>query len=262
MITLRSASVPAGSSANQTSWPVAAPAGVADGDLLLLVMGGNNAIAAGAATQPGWTVVPNVDAGFGGVGVEAWLIAYYRIANGEPASYTLAVGLAGGPIAASIYAYEGVNTAFPINASAITGADNSGPATAPSVATSIDGCLVIDLSCIRSTAQNAITPAAGFTERGENFASSSGGNPFRTVEVADRTQATAGATGTAIPTSAQTIVRWTSATIALTPHVGPVAIAVPPPGTPMPVRPSGTTRIVGPAVANVQAIRPPVGEVR
>jgi PKD repeat protein len=166
------------------------PTAAAAGDVLVasLTTDLNPAVTAPA----GWTAMVN------GLSVNssstsgARIFAYYRVVGAsDPASYTWSLGMAakwGG----GITAYRGVNQATPLDSPVVTAVDTSYTATRitlPSSTTATNGAMLIG-GIGYDSGTPGTTPPSGWTERWE----AAGG---QIAEGADRTQATAGAAGTA-----------------------------------------------------------------
>lgn len=77
--------------AGASSCVINKPSGVVDGDLMVAVI--NSTFNSGSQTMTppaGWTQIRNTDAGGGGASLNIW--SYYKVANGEGASYTWGIG--------------------------------------------------------------------------------------------------------------------------------------------------------------------------
>ena len=158
-----------------------------------------------ASVPAGWTAIINV-ASRSQQG--ARVFAYYRVVgSSDPASYTWTLSTAvkwGG----GITAYTGVNTTTPLDSAVATAVNTTYTATSiavPGVTTASNGALLIGGLGFDSSSP-AATPPTGWTERWET----TGG---QVAEQADRTQATAGTTGTATWTfsSAKAVAAWRTA---------------------------------------------------
>ena len=131
----------------------------------------------------------------------------------EPASYVWVFSQPV-PAAGGIVAYQGVDTATPVNASSGTGQNaNTVSILAPSVTTTVAAARVVGFFSIGGG--STITPPAGLTEWGE--ASSTAGSNHVTWEGSDFTQTTAGATGTRTATASTSPHPNVGALVALNP---------------------------------------------
>lgn len=170
---------------------IPAPAGAAQGDLLLAVVSHQVAAARNMTPPPGWTAVPNTDWSEGN---NARIHAWYKIATSfEPSAYTFTLtGGSGQDISGGILAIQGASTTAPINAS---NGQNNGPTSstqvkAPSITTTTGSALdVFGGSC---SAAVTYGPPTGMTEQWDRTSS---GTYKDSTEVATRAQPTAGPTG-------------------------------------------------------------------
>src|SRR5581483_3216441 len=163
-ITVRSASSAQNPTATTLSIP--RPAGVVAGDVMVAGVGIRGAP---AVTAPaGWTLIRRDVAG-----TYTTQALYYRVVTaGEPASYLWSFS-ASVPAAGGIAAYQGVDTATPVDVSVGAGQNvNTTSIVAPSVTTTVPGTRVVGFFSIGGT--NSISPPAGMTERAE--ASSTAGS--------------------------------------------------------------------------------------
>ncbi|GAA1253586.1 phytase [Arthrobacter pascens] len=185
-----------------TTVALPAPAGRAAGDVLVASFTADKNPT--AAVPAGWTAITN---GLS-IGSGARAFAYYRVAGAsDPATYTWTLSTAvkwGG----GITAYTGVNTSTPLDSTVATAVNATFSATSiavPSVTTTRNGALLIGGFGFDSSSP-AATPPAGWTERWET----SGG---QVAQQADRTQPTAGSSGTATWTfsSAKAVAAWRTA---------------------------------------------------
>ncbi|MFJ5697011.1 PKD domain-containing protein [Arthrobacter sp. NPDC093139] len=158
-----------------------------------------------AAVPAGWTAIVN------GLSISsgARVFAYYRVAGAsEPPTYTWTLSTAV-KWGAGVTAYRGVNNTTPLDSAVATAVNTTYRATSiavPGVTTASNGSMLIGGLGFDSS-NPAATPPSGWTERWETVA---GG---QIAEQADRTQATAGATGTATWTfsSAKAVAAWRTA---------------------------------------------------
>lgn len=155
----------------------------------------------GTVTAPsGWTAIGSLTQGS-----TIQLTSYKVVGTSEPSSYSWSLGskrAASGGIAA----YSGVNQTVPVDATA-TATGASGNASAPSATTSASGDLVLSVASFGAVA--TVTPDASTVER---FEVASGSN---TSELADFTQASAGATSAKTITPSVSSGVWLAETIAL-----------------------------------------------
>jgi Bacterial Ig domain len=170
---------------------IPAPAAVTAGNVLLAAIDvrGGPAITAPA----GWTFV-RMDAN----GTVIRQAVYWKVAtSAEPASYTWTFS-ASQAAAGGIAAFEGVDTANPIDAHGGQVNASSKSITAPSITTTVANAMVAGF--FGTGPATTVTPPAGMTERWE--AVSTAGTYKATSEAATALQASAGATGTRIATAA------------------------------------------------------------
>lgn len=193
----------AASSANNgtgaTTLVITKPTGVAEGNVMVATV---TAKETGAVTAPsGWTAIKNLTQG-----TALRQVTYYKVATAsEAASYSWSLGTSRAA-SGGIVDYSGVNQTVPIAATA-SGSGESGNATAPSVTTSAANDLVLAAGSF--AAATTVTADASTTER---FDVASGSN---TSEVADFTQASAGATTAKTITPAVSTGAWIAQTIAV-----------------------------------------------
>lgn len=184
-ITFRSASASGGS----TPQALAVPAGVVNGDLLIMcaVLGGTGANGSGFNTLGGWTLLEHL---YGGTAISADVTTWCRIANSEPASYTPTPQVGTGStvlLSGAILAYRSV---VPI--SSIKSVASSiyydplgfGATTSPNPG-SLTGATIDDMAVIcygweaTGTGGNppSFTTPAGWTSRADTYVSSSRYSP-------------------------------------------------------------------------------------
>jgi calcineurin-like phosphoesterase family protein len=179
-----------GSNSRATTLAVAAPAGVAAGDLMLAsidVIG-----VPGILPPSGWTLIRD-DAN----GTSLTKATYYRVAGpSEPLSYTWRLSV---PRAAAggIVAYTGVDDSAPIDASSGFVNASSTAIKAPSVLATAPFERLVGLFGIASA--TTVTPPLGMTERGE-VTSTAGTNV--TAEISDAPREPSGRTGPRMATAA------------------------------------------------------------
>ena len=170
--------------ASTTSLTIPSPAGAQPGDVELAVV---DVRGSPALTVPGgWTLVRADQNGF------SILQALYShvVATSEPASYTWSWGFAAGA-SGGIVAYGGVDPANPVNASGGQTTTSSPTISAPSIATTVAGAMLVGF--FGTSAPATTTAPAGMTERFDTFATA--GTYRAASEGADQLLAAAGATG-------------------------------------------------------------------
>lgn len=174
-------------SADATTVVVNLPAGVVDGDVLLTFVSGRWVNLTGVPagwTQLGADVPINTAAG----GLAGHLRCYWKVASGEPASYTWTFSNTQTMVAA-VVALSGRSAVQPTAiAGAGTGASQQ-TINAPSVTAAAGDDLVC---CAANGDVTTFTPPAGMTER-EDFNLGTGGGMTETVATLDNVAA--GATG-------------------------------------------------------------------
>jgi hypothetical protein len=181
----RAAATATGSNNNIT---IAKPTGVAQGDLLVAVFGIKTADGINS-TPAGWTLLDSLLNGGHGCAI------YTKIAgSSEPTSYTWTYGSEtwdemGGAIAA----YSGIDTTTPVEVYSEFGTTHAN-FKALSVTTLSSNAILVAIAGTGewAFANSVTTPPAGYTQRAYVQTGGSGG-----VLLADKTQATAGASGDA-----------------------------------------------------------------
>lgn len=184
---------PANSAGAVTQLAITVPA-VANGDAMLFavaIRGGSNVT---GLTLNNWTPVFETNQG-----TNNKLAVFSRVARNEPASYTLTWTTAG-TAAGAILVASGTAPASLVDVSGAQGNASSVSVTAPSVATTTDGCLLVFLGgCAGATATTWTAPN-GMTERAD--VGSTGGAPNISFTAAEQLLGAAGATGTRVATVA------------------------------------------------------------
>jgi Calcineurin-like phosphoesterase len=167
---------------------IAKPAGAAQGDLLLAVVGHQSGAATSMNPPTGWTAVPNTDySDLNNARIHAW----YKVAGtSEPSSYTFTLTGSGQAISGGILAITGASGA-PINASLgqVTPTHTLFLA-APSITTTAPRTLLVYGGVINQPL--FITPPAFMRER---FDAGTSGPYNIETEVATQALTTMGATG-------------------------------------------------------------------
>lgn len=197
----------ASSGTASTAAAIAAPAGTAAGDVLIAAITADFSPTM-ASVPTGWTAIVN------GLGINSSstsgaraFVYYHVVGTSDPASYTWTLSTAvkwGG----GITAYRGVNNTTPLDSPVVTALDTTYSATsitAPSVTTASNGAMLIGGGACDCSAP-VFSPPSGWTERWEAPAG-------QIAELADRVQATAGASGTATWTmsGARAVAVWRTA---------------------------------------------------
>jgi hypothetical protein len=154
---------------------VTRPAGVVDGDLILLIVSNDATVAGGAApvTPPGFTMIRSayvMTAGYPGI------TAYWRIADAEPATYSVAVGEAPWHVVAG--RLTGHDPSNPIGNHSGT-AGEGGSLTLPGFATSGDDAMLIAAAVVGGhnatfTLPAGMTPAYSYSGAGNLKLSAAG----------------------------------------------------------------------------------------
>ncbi len=166
------------------------PSGTVDGDLLLLFYGEEAAASIFTSPPSGWTMIDKLNSLGGGNAV------FYKIASGEPSSYTFGAGAPMSERYGVILRYSGVDTSNPIHISATTnGLSNSTPTiNTASVTTSISNTKIVKFGLIaHSCYACAVLPGtpSGYTSRATN---SNYNEQWKNWRVVDKDQSAAGAT--------------------------------------------------------------------
>ena len=191
-----------------TGVSISAPAGTAAGDVLVAAITADTNPSM-ASVPAGWTAMVN------GLSINssstsgAKVYVYYHVVGAsDPASYAWTLSAAakwGG----GITGYRGVNNTTPLDAPVVTAVDasyNATSITAPSTTTASNGAMVIGGVGCDCAAPMVSAPPSGWTQRWQ----AAGG---QIAELADRAQATAGATGTVTWTlsAARAVAAWQAA---------------------------------------------------
>jgi hypothetical protein len=148
--------------ATGSSVSLSVPSGVQNGDfMLLMIVGyGTGGLAGVPQTPSGWTLVGLAPSGATGNNVNAGL--YQRVANNEPASYTISVLGGDAFINGDMTAWSGVNTSTPFN---LAETSANGQSTTPTSAnlgnTTVDNCWHILHFAAYDSLSGAIT---GYTQ--------------------------------------------------------------------------------------------------
>lgn len=183
---------------------VPVPTGTVSGDVLLIAVtvGSSSTL---PATPSGLTAL---DSGTTGPSYGSW----YRICDGtEPASYSFTVTK---PASATARSYSGANTTTPINAHGTPNKTATASATATSITTTTNGCEIVFFNG-DATSGLTFTLPTGFANTASNTTGISSVS-------CDKSQTTAGATGTVTGTWSGANNNW-SQLIALAPASGATA---------------------------------------
>ena len=190
------------------------PSGTVAGDLLLaaIAIDTNETV-----TAPGTGVWTLVNQGVNGTAVT--LAVFYRVASGsEPTSYTFS--WAGNEQAAGVMLrYSGVDTATPLDLAAVAGTGTTTAPTAPTITTVTNGARIVRFYGADDDDLNGTPYPAGHIGR-VSLESTDTDADSCSLGVAEMTQATAGATGTAA-FALLASEEWRAVTVALRPAAAP-----------------------------------------
>jgi len=182
---------------NDGSVTINVPATAANGDLLIMVIETNGGGSPGPAipTPTGWTRMIDVTVRV----ADSPTSYFYRVANSEPASYTITLSAASMVI--TMTAYRGVDTANPFDVAATAGTRvTSGTTiTAPTITTISANALLVCSYLIRQG--STFSTPAGMTERLDY----TGIVSVYAQSLDDELRAAPGATGTRASTTSATI---------------------------------------------------------
>jgi hypothetical protein len=176
----RAASTFPGASADPWT-PIPKPAGVVDGDILVMVLGIVSNIALTSAGA-GW--VPVTNSPTASPGADCWVHVLTKVAASEPADYSVDWASAIGG-AACILAYSGGNAVTPVDGAAGAGFASTATPTGPTVTPSLDHCVVLAIYGCDEAASVTWTPPTGYDERVDTLGAFS-----MTLHVAELTQTT------------------------------------------------------------------------
>jgi hypothetical protein len=200
------------SSASGTSLVINAPSGLASGDLLIATIGFKSNGFTTCSAPAGWTQLGDEagDSFFDGA-------VFRKVATGsEGSDYTFTLS-GSQPSDGVIVRYTGVDTTSPINDND-QAYSNSGTVAAPSLTTTEDACMLVGAFIAWNDADPTFTAPSGYDERFDfNVTSNAAFNGG--IGIADKIQASAGASGTATPTWSS-LSRTISHHIALKPAAG------------------------------------------
>lgn len=177
---------------------VAKPAGTAEGDLMLLVWGFcyTNVSPSAPSYPSGWTTLVE----YLGTSANAGLALSYKVAGAsEGSSYSIQQGTAAaGADRAKILSFSGIDTSTPIDVySSLTTQDATTAPAAPSISTLGADRLLITAAIEYSGANRTITPAGSMADRWQ-------WTSVPSLDIADETVASSGATGTRTFSSSST----------------------------------------------------------
>lgn len=166
-----------------TSWTITKPSGVADGDLLVAVLAGNNDVVATGPT--GWTEIQKGDIGAPGIDRTLWVgYRYVTDAGSEPSSWT------DGSLDANITDKLSLCACLRGVSAVIVdgGLSTISSGDPPAVVTTDTGMYAITaaMQLTQDPDDAALTPPAGYTEivEGENNGAVSATNAFVTAALA------------------------------------------------------------------------------
>ena len=132
------------------------PVDTAEGDVMIAMTCVQGAV---TGVPAGWALSRYVASG------QVRLSVYWKAAGpAEPPSYQFDVTV-GADCSGSIQTWRGVNNAVPFNASGIQANASSKNIEAPSITTTLDGCMLIFCGTTASGGTGSFTPPGGMTER-------------------------------------------------------------------------------------------------
>lgn len=177
-----------------------APANLAPGDIMDAVIIGLAGIAGfGTLTPPAasggfsWVLQHTLN-GTGGPNGLSTIWRYTKVAGtGEPSSFTWSWSKAGNTFSGKLSAYLNVDNSAPVNAQGVQGG-----ITAPSITTSVAGCMMVEAYALDNST-NALTPPSGEIQR--NSITNVNGSSGISLIDADETLPVSGATGTRTATT-------------------------------------------------------------
>ena len=200
---------------------LALPAGLVDGDLMLAMTIGDDAV---AVSKAGWINFATVDS----TGATLRGQSLWRIAASESGSQVF-THTAGSTTDGLIAAFSGADQTTPVNASNVLG--SSGPTTAittNSITPTVDGCLIVVLFLMDNDANSA----SGYSNTGtalswtENVDVGDSSTAFKRIAIATALQTTAAAIVVSATSGASA--NYTSILLAIAPAstapVGPPSI--------------------------------------
>jgi hypothetical protein len=175
-----------------TSASVSIPAGVADGDVLLLFLSIDEALVESPTFPAGFTSLQTKDTS-GGTADGQCLYVRYKIASGESGTYDVSWSINSLRNLFVVAAYSGAGSGVPLSSIASNSTPGASPVTATASAittTSVDNLIVNFTMSDDNGAVSGIAPPATYTERydGAGGANTSG-------EFSDVSQASIGSTG-------------------------------------------------------------------
>jgi cellulose synthase/poly-beta-1,6-N-acetylglucosamine synthase-like glycosyltransferase/DNA-binding NarL/FixJ family response regulator len=186
-------------SAFATTFTTNMPAGTVDGDVLVATVGWS--YSGGTVTAPaGWTLLRRSASDTVGWNTFDMLGVWWKIASGEPASYTWTIASVNS-ITAGIYAFSGALATSPFDIDAAVGYPAQPTFDTPSIATSLPNDLVV--ATFSYSGSYTATEPAGMTEAFD-IASRATPNTFgHSLDSAYLTQPAPGATGPKTVTPSQ-----------------------------------------------------------
>ena len=181
------------------SFSIGKPAGVVDGDVMIMTAATQDSNGSTVLDPPaGWTLVrmsylaPPTNAG-------QVLYTWWKVAEGEPASYTLSFPAGLFKLAVvGIVAYSGVDTGNPIDAEGGQVNTVASPnVVAPSITTNRANTFLVGAFALDAVdPAPTYAPAGGMTERVDLAMANCCGGNWVSLELADEPRAAVGATGT------------------------------------------------------------------
>ncbi|MFE5140323.1 hypothetical protein ACFRDV_22045 [Streptomyces fagopyri] len=144
-----------------TTLACSVPSGTANGDVMIALISRPSSSAT-VTTQAGWTII----SGFPISNTNGTVLTgFYRVASGEPASYTWAFST--GKCCIATMSYRGVDTVTPVHKSAAAADTTTRTGhTSPSITTTIANCWTIGGFCDRGTSSSSTwTTPSGLTSR-------------------------------------------------------------------------------------------------
>lgn len=194
---------------------VPVPAGVVDGDVLVLAVTARGSNTTAAVTTPaGWTLRGSQHSGNGATDISVYV--FMRVAASEPANYTVTVGSTT-RIIGIMSAYTGVDNSTPFDVASVAtgGASSSTNVVAASLTTARAGEMLVGAFGVESN--STFTPDAAMTEREDLSVGT-----LHATELADQLLGAAGATGTRTAVASTTGL-WSAVMVALIAAGQPVA---------------------------------------
>lgn len=202
-----------------TSLAINVPAGVVDGDVLVLHGVTADGDDGGFNTLSGWTqIVNNVLTG-GAAPSPPGVTAWWRVASSEPASYTITPTAGSTGICAQMMAFTGVDNTTPIDATTTTATGDSTNSDPAAITTVTDEALTI-VSSTNDTEQGVATAVpSGYTAHPNGSVVTTGGGNGAGLFTAYRSSLISPAGSENPGTFTMSTEQWVCTTIALRPGV-------------------------------------------